>query len=172
MSQVLRVFKAEKQPDKDKISLQSINDSRSRMSVMGMRMPDTEPKMKLPVKVQKAIANGQIDEKEYIAMLTYAKYLPRGKRMLKLNYPELRDMLIGVQEKGAPLTKTTGLNSGGKLSKDMPVKKLREMSQKQHLVTIKNENRVRSMRNATADKKAPNPSSWKNLVELRKFPAA
>ena len=162
MSTVLRVFKHSKLPEKEKVSLQSINDSVSKMSVMGKRQPDTSPKMKLPVKVQKAIDNGQIDEKEYIAMLAYAKYLPRGKRMLKLNYPELRDMLIGVQEKGAPLTKEAGLNSGGKLSQKMPVKKLKEMTQMQHHYTIKNENRVRSMRNATPDKKNPNYTSWKN----------
>ena len=162
MSTVLRVFKHSKLPDKEKVSLQTINDSVSKMSVMGKRQPDTTAKMKLPVNVQKAIDGGMIDEKEYIAMLAYAKYLPRGKRMLKLNYPELRDMLIGVQEKGAPLTKEAGLNSGGKLSQKMPVKKLKEMTQMQHHYTIKNENRVRSMRNATPDKKNPNYTSWKN----------
>ncbi len=162
MSTVLRVYKASKLPDKEKVSLQTINESNSKMSVMGMRMPDTKAKMKLPVKVHKAIEDGLIDEKEYIAMLAYAKYLPRGKRMLKLNYPELRDMLIGVQEKDAPLTKFDGLNGGGKLSKGMPVKKLKAMTQQQHHITIQNQNRVRSMRNATPDKKNPNYASWKN----------
>lgn len=162
MSSVLRVFKHSKLPDKDKISLQTINDSVSKMSVMGKRQPDISPKMKLPPKVQKAIDGGLIGEKEYVAMLAYAKYLPRGKRMMKLNYPELRDMLIGTQEQGAPLTKVSGLNAGGKLSQQMPVKKLKEMTQMQHHYTIKNENRVRSMRNATPDKKNPNYASWKN----------
>lgn len=162
MSTVLRVFKHSKLPDKEKVSLQTINDSVSKMSVMGKRQPDTKAKMKLPVKVHKAIEDGLIDEKEYIAMLAYAKYLPRGKRMLKLNYPELRDMLIGVQEKEAPLTDLHGLNSGGKLSQQMPVKKLKAMTQMQHHYTIKNDNRVRSMRNATPDKKNPNFTSWKN----------
>ena len=152
MSSVLRVFKHSKLPDKEKISLQTINDSVSKMSVMGKRQPVISPKMKLPPKVQKAIDGGLIEEKEYVAMLAYAKYLPRGKRMMKLNYPELRDMLIGTQEQGAPLTKVSGLNAGGKLSQQMPVKKLKEMTQQQHHYTIKNENRVRSMRNATPDK--------------------
>lgn len=162
MSSVLRVFKHSKLPDKEKISLQTINDSVSKMSVMGKRQPVISPKMKLPPKVQKAIDGGLIEEKEYVAMLAYAKYLPRGKRMMKLNYPELRDMLIGTQEQGAPLTKVSGLNAGGKLSQQMPVKKLKEMTQQQHHYTIKNENRVRSMRNATPDKKNPNYASWKN----------
>ena len=162
MSTVLRVFKHSKLPDKEKVSLQTINESVSKMSVMGRRQPDITPKMKLPVKVQKAIDGGMIDEKEYVAMLAYAKFLPRGKRMLKLNYPELRDMLIGTQEKGAPLTKVSGLNAGGKLSQQMPVKKLKAMTQMQHHYTIKNDNRVRSMRNATPDKKNPNFTSWKN----------
>lgn len=167
MSQVLRVYKAEKDP-KQRLTLQSINESNNRMSVMGLRNPSSEPKVKLPNKVRQSIKDGEITEKEYLAMLTYAKYLPRGKRELKLNYPELRDMLVGVQEREAPLTKSSGLNSGGLLSQSMPVKKLKAMSQAQHTITIKNENRVRAMRNATKDKKNPNFTSWENVLNLKK----
>lgn len=167
MSQVLRLYKAEKDP-KQNLALQSINESNSRMSVMGLRNPSSEQKVKLPNKVRQSIKDGDITEKEYLAMLTYAKYLPRGKRELKLNYPELRDMLVGVQERDAPLTKSSGLNSGGLLSRNMPVKKLKAMSQAQHTITIKNENRVRAMRNASKDKKNPNYASWRNTLNLKK----
>ena len=165
MAHVLRVYKAAN-ANAEQITLQTINDSNSRMAIMGFRIPDSTPKITLPKRVRQAIATNRITEDEYVAMLTYQRLLPRGKRKLKLNYPELRDQLIAVQEIGAPLTDSSGLNDGGKLSLGMPVKKLKEMTQREHNITIKNKNRVFSPENATPDGKNPNPTSWKNTLKI------
>lgn len=93
----------------------------------------------LPKRVRAAIKEGQITEDEYITMQEYARWLPHGKRQLKLNYPELRNMLVSHDLEKAPLTKTSGLNKGGKVA----VEGARALTQREHLATIMNKNRIK-----------------------------
>ena len=90
-----------------------------RMSVMGKRMPKKEiyDDNSLLTKKQKEIMEGEsMSTDQYITMVEYAKYLPRGFRKLKLNYPELRDMLVSKELMKTPLDKTSGLSKGGKIA--------------------------------------------------------
>lgn len=99
-----------------------------------------------------------IDENELIIMEQYAERLPRGKRQLKLNMPELRDMLISSVLESSAGTKTSGINSGGKLSykeyNDQGKNTAQLLNMKQHIYTIKNKNKLPTN---------PNPTSFKNV---------
>ena len=97
---------------------------------------------KIPKSVMKRMEKAEISEKEYLTMLAYAHWLPSGKRKLKLNYPELRQMLVATDLEQAPLTQTSGLNKGGMIAvKGQKV--LKEMTQQEHL-TLLNKNRLKN----------------------------
>ncbi len=99
-----------------------------------------------------------IDENELLIMEEYAERLPRGKRQLKLNMPELRDMLISNVLESSAGTKTSGINAGGKLSykeyNDKGKNTAKLLSMKEHMYTIKNKNKLVTN---------PNPTSFKNV---------
>lgn len=96
----------------------------------------------IPKSVKKRMARAEISENEYLTMLAYAHWLPSGKRKLKLNYPELREMLVAKDLEQAPLTQTSGLSKGGMVSVKDP-KILHEMTQQEHL-TLLNKNRLKN----------------------------
>ena len=114
----------------------------------------------LPKTVARAIKEGQITQDEYITMLEYAKWLPHGHRRLKLNYPELRNMLVSHDLEAAPLTKTTGLNKGGMVAIKGPA----ELTQREHLSTILNKNRIDKSQWPYTN---PNFTSFANHAHLR-----
>jgi len=75
-------------------------------------------KVNLDSKLKEKISNSRIDESEYIAMEQFAKLLPRGKRKLKLNMPELRTEVLS-NPKLEPLTEVSGLKNGGLVAVQM-----------------------------------------------------
>jgi hypothetical protein len=133
---------------------------------------EPNPNVKLDDKMVQDIEKSEINVNQFILMEEFATYLPRGKRKLKLNMPELRDHLLS-SDKLNPLTNTDGLRSGGTASmvsgdkaKPLPAtKEIKEMSQKSYLFTIKNKNRVRSDANLNNGFN-PNYSSFKNKFKL------
>lgn len=99
----------------------------------------TKPKIiQLPTKTIKMLKENNISTDEYLAMLCYAKHLPRGKRELKLNFVELRKQLISqVQSDEAYLTNMSGLRIGGKVATGGA----KFLTQKSYIYNIKNKNR-------------------------------
>lgn len=92
---------------------------------------------------RKKMEKNKITEDEYLALLVYAKHLPRGKQQLKLNYSELRDQLISDHQEGKnALNVRTGLRAGGMVSKKGLVK---GMTLPEHILTIKNKNRNKNI---------------------------
>lgn len=125
------------------ITNQNIYNSVARKSVMGYREPRKEiyDDTKLLTKKQRTILEGEkMSEDEYITMLEYAKYLPRGKRMMKLNYPELRDMMVSNELMKNPLDVTSGLRKGGKVAYEGTA----ILSQKEHMLNILNKNKPKN----------------------------
>ena len=110
----------------------------------------------------KAVEDSSLTLDEFIAMEEFAQYLPRGKRKLKLNLPELRNELLS--KKGIYQgTDKDGLRSGGKASmtgneKAPPKQATKELDQKTILYTIKNKNKLKTN---------PNPTSFKNNISLK-----
>ena len=93
----------------------------------------------IPESTKKRLKEADISTDEFLAMLVYAKHLPRGKRELKLNFKELREQLISeVQADAAYLTQVAGLQLGGKMAEQASTKPL---SQQAHIYNIKNKNR-------------------------------
>jgi hypothetical protein len=133
---------------------------------------EPQPNIKLADKLQDEIDKSEIDLDQFILMEEFATYLPRGKRKLKLNMPELKDQLLS-NDKLNPLTNTDGLRTGGSASmvgRDKATPKLatdeiKAMSQNQFLLTIKNKNRVRSSVNLNNGFN-PNYTSFKNKFKL------
>lgn len=127
-------------------------------------------RVKLDGKIKEKIQQSRIDENDYIAMEQFAKLLPRGKRKLKLNMPELREEVMS-NPKLEPLTDLAGLKNGGLVSYKMNgnavkgSKKINELQQKDFSLTIKNNNRVSSEVNLNNGKN-PNYSSFKNKFML------
>lgn len=93
---------------------------------------------------------------EMIINEQYAQYLPRGKRQLKLNLPELRDAVVAKDLIAAPLTKTSGRNAGGNMSIKPDVLP-NPKTQKEYMLSIQNKNKL---------PKNPNPTSFKNNYKL------
>lgn len=114
-----------------------------------------------------------IDLDDYIIMEQFAQYLPRGKRKLKINIPELRDKLLSNQKLNA-LTDTSGLRSGGLIAMTgnnkavamKSTKKLKEETQKGFQFTIKNKNRIKSEVNLNGGFN-PNYTSFKNKFNIK-----
>jgi hypothetical protein len=121
-------------------------------SIGGKKIFTTQPPEQLPKKIIKE-RKGKISEEEYLVMMEYAKLLPSGKRQLNINMPELRDTLISNDLTKAPLTKTSGLNSGGNIS--LLNKKPKEQSE--YLSKLKNKNTL---------KNNPVPTSFKNHINF------
>ena len=127
-------------------------------------------RVKLSSKIKEKIEQSRIDENDYIAMEEFAKLLPRGKRKLKLNMPELRDEVMS-NPKLEPLTDISGLKNGGLVSYKMNgnavkgSKKIKDLQQKDFSLTIKNNNRVKSDVNVNNGFN-PNYSSFKNKFML------
>lgn len=123
----------------------------------GFQMNPPKQQEKLQYKEQEE-NRALVDENELLIMEEYAERLPRGKRQLKLNMPELRDMLISNVLESAAGTKTSGINSGGKLSykeyNNRGTNTAKLLSMKEHMYTIKNKNKLPTN---------PNPTSFKNL---------
>jgi len=127
-------------------------------------------RVKLDTKTKDKIALSRIDENDYIAMEEFARLLPRGKRKLKLNMPELREEVMS-NPKLEPLTDISGLKNGGLVSYKMNgnavkgSKEIKDFQQKDFSLTIKNNNRVKSDVNLNNGKN-PNYSSFKNKFML------
>ena len=125
-------------------------------SVMGFQKGQSSKPEKpgLNTKPDKDDKRSEISGDEMLVMEQYAKLLPRGNRKLKLNVPLLRDTVLAKDLIAAPLTKTSGLNSGGNnsLKTKGPAK-----SQKDYIVNIQNKNSLKTN---------PNFTSFKNNFSL------
>jgi len=120
------------------------------------------PTYKIDERLQKKIDESPLDLDTFIAMEQFSKYLPRGKRQLKLNLPELRNELLSKSDINQ-LTDTDGLRSGGLASftgnnKAPPKKATKLLDQKTINYNIKNKNKLSTN---------PNPTSFKNTFSLR-----
>jgi hypothetical protein len=98
----------------------------------------------------------KFSQDEMIINEQYAQYLPRGKRQLKLNLPELRNAVLANDLIAAPLTKTSGRNAGGNMSIKPDVLP-NPKTQKEYIGTILNKNKL---------PKNPNPTSFKNNYKI------
>ena len=157
------------------LSNQNLANSIASQSVAGKHQPQKEmyPELsadKMPKAVKERLGKSVMSEDAFLTLREYAKWLPRGKRQLRLNMSELREMLVSNDLKDTPLTKMNGLNSGGKLSfasnqSTQNVAKL--LSQSEHIegVTIKNKNRLKSASNLKGGFN-PNYTSFKNNIRL------
>ena len=120
------------------------------------------PTYKIDEKLQKKIEQSPLDLDTFIAMEEFATYLPRGKRQLKLNLPELRDSLLSKSDLNQ-MTDMDGLRSGGLASfsgnnKAPPKKATKLLDQVAINYNIKNKNKLSTN---------PNPTSFKNTFSLR-----
>ncbi len=105
-------------------------------------------------------------------MEQFAKYLPRGKRKLKLNMPELKTELLSNINLNA-MTDSDGLRTGGtssmkgnnKAKPKLATKNIKEMEQKAFNFTIKNNNRVKSGYNLNNGDN-PRYTSFKNKFKI------
>ena len=158
------------------LSNQSIANSIAQQSVSGRHQPSKEnfPELAagdgLPKAVKERLGRSVMSEDAYLSMIQYAKWLPRVKRQLRLNMPELRDLLVSSDLKDTPLTKLSGLNSGGKLAfasnqSTKQVQKLLTQAEAIRGPTILNKNRVKSESNFKSGFN-PNYTSFKNNFRL------
>jgi len=137
-----------------KISNDKVYLNVKKNSVGGFQNPKLgKPEKLVDNNLDKEKAKSEITQDEMIIMEEYAKYLPRGKRQLKLNVKELRNTVLANDLMAAPLTKTSGLNKGGNLS--LVGGKPKE--QKEYLYTIQNKNKLPNN---------PNPTSFKNNFKI------
>ena len=136
-----------------KISNEKVYLNVKKNSVGGFQNPTLGKPEKLVDNKDKGKTKSEITQDEIIVMEEYAKYLPRGKRQLKLNVKELRNTVLANDLMAAPLTKTSGLNRGGNLS--LVGGKPKE--QKEYLYTIQNKNKLPNN---------PNPTSFKNNFKI------
>jgi len=137
-----------------KISNEKVYLNVKKNSVGGFQNPTLgKPEQLVDNNKDKGKVNAQISQDEMIVMEEYAKYLPRGKRQLKLNVKELRNTVLANDLMATPLTKTSGLNRGGNLS--LVGGKPKE--QKEYLYTIQNKNKLPNN---------PNPTSFKNNFKI------
>ena len=137
-----------------KISNEKVYLNVKKNSVGGFQNPKLgKPEKLVDNDKDKGNVKAEISQDEMIVMEEYAKYLPRGKRQLKLNVKELRNTVLANDLMAAPLTKTSGLNRGGNLS--LIGGKPKE--QKEYLYTIQNKNKLPNN---------PNPTSFKNNFKI------
>ena len=138
------------------VSTKSMNQNIRRQSVMGLRNPPTGDNIRiedLPKAVQERLSKSNISDEEFYQMLYFAKFQPRGKR--RLNKKELSDLVIGFSE--APLTSTSGLRNGGKVSKTILDGSIDPLKAKSFIANIKNKNRIPTN---------PNFTSFKNSIKI------
>jgi hypothetical protein len=159
------------------ISGQNIQNSIARTSIMGKHQPRKQvpanlnlQEMKLPKRTAEKLGRSTMSEEAYLNMVEYAKWLPRGKRSLRYNMNELKEMLLSNDLKETPLTKMHGLNAGGKLAfaeyrSEPAIKKLLTQTEQLQEITIKNNNRVKSEYNLKGGFN-PNYTSFKNNIRL------
>ena len=153
-----------------------IANGQAKYSVNGHREPtrETHPialDRGLPKAVKERLGKSVMSEEAYLSMEQYAKWLPRGKRQLKLNMPELKELLISNDLKKTSLTKISGLNSGGKLSfsANQGTKQVQKLlTQAEHIKsnTILNNNRVSNSFYNFKGGKNPNYTSFQNHIRL------
>ena len=132
-----------------------------RRSELGGKKNYKAPTFKLSKDMEKRLEGSPLSLDSFISMEQFATFLPRGKRKLKLNMPELRNELLskrGVNQ----MTDTSGLRNGGLAAlsgnkKAPPKKATQELTQKTILYNIKNKNKLASN---------PNPTSFKNKFKL------
>lgn len=118
-----------------------INSVRSQ-AIGGFRAYGKPNTIAIPKTIQQKLKASAISTEEFLAMLVYAKHLPRGKRELKLNFDDLRKQLLSkIQSDEAYLTQVSGLQLGGKMAMKASTKPL---SQMEHIYNIKNKNRNKS----------------------------
>ena len=140
-------------------------------SVDGKKELNKEPMPSLTDKQAKLFQEARIDKDEYIAMEQFSRLLPRGHRKLKLNMPELRNEIFS-NPKLATLTDEEGLKAGGLVSYKMKgnavkgTALIKELSQKDYGLSIKNNNRVESFVNLNNGKN-PSYSSFRNKFMLK-----
>ena len=105
-------------------------------AIQGKKHIGPPKKYSLPKTTMQKLKEADISTDEYLAMLVYAKHLPRGKRELKMNFKELRKQLVSeVQDSKAYLTDVSGLQLGGTVAMQGSTKPL---SQQAHIYNIKN----------------------------------
>jgi hypothetical protein len=153
-----------------------IHNEIAKYSVSGKHEPNKETypialDAKLPKAVKERLGKSVMSEEAYLAMVEYAKWLPRGKRQLRLNTPQLKELLLSNDLKKTALTKTSGLNRGGKLAfaSNQNTKQVKQLlTQAEHIkgVTIMNNNRVSNSFYNFKGGKNPNPTSFKNNIRL------
>lgn len=134
----------------------------SRKSRIDGKQTYNDSKFKLSDTKMKKLEDSKMSLDEFIVMEQFAKYLPRGKRKVKLNMPELRDDLLSKRNLNQG-TDTNGLRSGGLAArtgnlKAPPKQATKELEQKTMLFTIKNDNRLKTN---------PNYTSFKNNISLK-----
>lgn len=129
---------------------------------------EPQPRIKLDSKLMEKIEVSPLTIDEFLVMEQFSQYLPRGKRKMKLNMPELRDELLSNNALN-PLTDSSGLRTGGLAAmtnndRANPYKstlEIKEMSQATINIGIKNNNRVSSYANYKGGLN-PNYTSFKN----------
>ena len=153
-----------------------IQQGQAKYSVNGKRKPSKETypialDKKLPNAVRERLGKSTMSDEAYLSMQEYARWLPRGRRQLRLNMPQLKELLITNDLKDNPLTKQSGLNSGGKLafSANQGMKQVQQLlTQAEHIKsnTIMNNNRVSNSFYDFKGGKNPSYSSFKNHIRL------
>ena len=119
------------------------------------------PTYKLTKDMEKKLEMSPLSLDSFISMEQFASFLPRGKRKLRLNMPELREELLSKRGMNQG-TNVDGLRSGGKAAmtgnmKAPPKKATSELDQTTILYNIMNKNKLATN---------PNPTSFKNKFRL------
>lgn len=123
-----------------KLTTNEINTSIRKQSVGGLQLGQPKNSKKMQPDINKQpVLKGNISQDEFIVMEEYSRMLPRGNRKLRLNVPLLRNTVLSNVLEAAPLTKTSGLNSGGNLS----LLPKNPKSQKEYITNIKNKNSLK-----------------------------
>ena len=119
------------------------------------------PTYKLTKDMEKKLEMSPLSLDSFISMEQFATFLPRGRRKLRLNMPELREELLSKRGMNQG-TNVDGLRSGGKAAmtgnmKAPPKKATSELDQATILYNIMNKNKLATN---------PNPTSFKNKFRL------
>lgn len=112
----------------------------AKKSVGGYENPSVPPAKELNYDEEQDMPQrkGELTEDELLIMEEYAKWLPQGKRQLKLNVPQLRNTLLATDLIAAPLTKESGKNRGGMIS--LKPDEIVPLTQGEH-ISLLNQNR-------------------------------
>ena len=153
-----------------------IQNNIAKYSVNGKHLPKNETypialDKKLPKQVRERLGKSVMSEEAYLTMTEYARWLPRGRRQMKLNMPQLKELLVSNDLKKTSLTKMSGLNRGGKLAfaSNQGTKQVKQLlTQAEHMKgpTIMNNNRVSNSFYNFKGGLNPNYTSFKNHIRL------